>query len=229
MYSQQKVGAIIVAAGSGERMGGVDKLMALLGGEPVIAWVTTTFQNCKLISQIVLVLSEANLEPGKRLAAAHGWSKVSDICPGGQRRQASVVSGLKRLKDCEWVVVHDGARPLVTEDLISRGLRAAEATGAAAAAVPVTDTIKVAGDDMFIRKTPPRQKLWAVQTPQVFRLAIITSAYRQIGENEVSDDAAAVEQSGHRVKLYMGAYDNIKITTPSDLALAEVLLERHGR
>jgi 2-C-methyl-D-erythritol 4-phosphate cytidylyltransferase len=229
MYSQQKVGAIIVAAGSGERMGGVDKLMALLGGEPVIAWVTTTFQNCKLISQIVLVLSEANLEPGKRLAAAHGWSKVSDICPGGQRRQDSVVSGLKRLKDCEWVVVHDGARPLVTEDLISRGLRAAEATGAAAAAVPVTDTIKVAGDDMFIRKTPPRQKLWAVQTPQVFRLAIITSAYRQIGENEVSDDAAAVEQSGHRVKLYMGAYDNIKITTPSDLALAEVLLERHGR
>jgi len=229
MHSQQKVGAVIVAAGSGERMGGGDKLMTLLGGEPVIARVASTFQNCKLISQIVLVLSEANLERGKQLAIARGWSKVSDICPGGRRRQDSVVSGLNRLKDCDWVVVHDGARPLVTEDLISRGLIAAEATGAAAAAVPVTDTIKVAGDDMFIRKTPPRRKLWAVQTPQVFRLATITSAYRHIEDNEVTDDAAAVEQSGHRVKLYMGAYDNIKITTPSDLALAEVLLGKHGR
>ena len=229
MHNQQKVGAVIVAAGSGERMGGEDKLMILLGGEPIIARVANTFQNCKLISQIVLVLSKANLERGRRLAAAQGWSKVSDICPGGRRRQDSVISGLNRLRDCEWVVVHDGARPLVTEDLISRGLSAAEATGAAAAGVPVTDTIKVAGDDMLVRETPLRQKLWAVQTPQVFRLATIADAYRHIEDNDVTDDAAAVEQSGHRVKLYMGAYDNIKITTPSDLALAEVLLAKHGR
>jgi len=229
MDSQQKVGAIIVAAGDGKRMGGADKLMALLGGEPVIARVVSTFESCKLISQIVLVLSEANLERGRRLAADYNWSKLSDICPGGQRRQDSVVAGIARLRDCAWVVIHDGARPLVSEDLISRGLSAAEATGAAVAAVPVTDTIKVAGDDMLVRETPPRRKLWAVQTPQVFRLATIAGAYRHIGDNDVTDDAAAVEQSGHRVKLYMGAYDNIKITTPSDLALAEVLLKEHGR
>jgi len=228
MHSQQKVGAIIVAAGSSKRMGRVDKVMALLGGKPVLARVVNTFQNCKLVDQIVIALSEPNLERGRRLAAEHEWPKVTDICPGGQRRQDSVVAGLNRLQDCEWVVVHDGARPLVTEDLISRGLKEAEATGAAAAAVPVTDTIKAAGDDMFIQKTPPRQNLWAVQTPQVFRFNTITSAYRQI-ENEVTDDASAVEQSGHRVKLYMGAYDNIKITTPSDLALAEVLLGKHGK
>jgi 2-C-methyl-D-erythritol 4-phosphate cytidylyltransferase len=154
---------------------------------------------------------------------------VSDICPGGRRRQDSVVAGISRLTDCEWVVVHDGARPLVSEELISRGLSAAQATGAAAAAVPVTDTIKIAGDDMLVRETPPRRGLWAVQTPQVFRLDTITNAYRDRGDGEVTDDAAAVEQSGHRVKLYMGAYDNIKITTPSDLALAEVLLKEHGR
>jgi 2-C-methyl-D-erythritol 4-phosphate cytidylyltransferase len=229
MHSQQKVGAVIAAAGSGERMGGPDKLMALLGGEPVIARVVSTFDNCKLISRIVLVLSEANLEWGRRLKAARGWSKVSDICPGGRRRQDSVVAGISRLTDCEWVIVHDGARPLVSEELISRGLSAAQATGAAAAAVPVTDTIKIAGDDMLVRETPPRRGLWAVQTPQVFRLATITNAYRDRGDGEVTDDAAAVEQSGHRVKLYMGAYDNIKITTPSDLALAEVLLKEHGR
>jgi 2-C-methyl-D-erythritol 4-phosphate cytidylyltransferase len=229
MHNQQKVGAVIVAAGSGERMGGKEKLMALLSGEPVIARVTSTFQSCKLIDQIVLVLSKANLERGRRLASAHDWSKVSDICPGGRRRQDSVIAGLKRLKDCQWVVVHDGARPLVTEELISRGLTAAEATGAAAAAVPVTDTIKIAGDDMTIQETPPRRRLWAVQTPQVFRLATINSAYRHIEDNDVTDDAAAMEQSGHRVKLYMGAYDNIKITTPSDLALAEVLLGKHER
>ena len=228
MHSQQKVGAIIVAAGSSKRMGRVDKVMALLGGKPVLARVVNTFQNCKLVDQIVIALSEPNLERGRRLAVEHEWPKVTDICPGGQRRQYSVVAGLNRLQDCEWVVVHDGARPLVTEDLISRGLKEAEATGAAAAAVPVTDTIKAAGDDMFIQKTPPRQNLWAVQTPQVFRFNTITSAYRQI-ENEVTDDASAVEQSGHRVKLYMGAYDNIKITTPSDLALAEVLLGKHGK
>ncbi|MBN1862857.1 MAG: 2-C-methyl-D-erythritol 4-phosphate cytidylyltransferase [Dehalococcoidales bacterium] len=229
MHSQQKVGAVIVAAGSGERMGGGDKLTALLSGEPVISRVVRTFENCRLISRIVLVLSEANLERGRQLATAGGWSKVSDICPGGRRRQDSVVAGLKRLPDCAWVVVHDGARPLLSEDLIRRGLRAAEATGAAAAAVPVTDTIKVAGDDMLVRETLPRRELWAVQTPQVFRRDILTGAYNNLGDDVVTDDAAAVERSGQRVKLYMGAYDNIKITTPGDLALAEALLKEHGR
>ena len=157
--------------------------------------------------------------------AQAGWSKVTDVCPGGERRQDSVAAGLGRLKDSNWVVIHDGARPLIAAALIEAGLEAAEASGAAVAAVPVSDTIKVAGDDLFVQGTPPRQRLWAVQTPQVFRFDIITNAYRK-AEAEVTDDATLVERLGYRVKLYMGSYDNIKVTTANDLALAEVLLRK---
>ena len=227
MINQQKVGAVIVAAGRGERMGGVDKMFALLGGEPVLARVVSVFEACSLIDQIVIVLGEQNLERGKKLVAEEGWSKVTDVCPGGKLRQDSVAAGLGRLKDCHWVVIHDGARPLVTVALIEAGLEAAKETGAAVAAVPVADTIKVAADDRFVQSTPPRRSLWAVQTPQVFRSDIITEAYRKI-RVEVTDDASAVERMGYRVKLYMGSYDNIKITTANDLALAEVIWQKHG-
>jgi 2-C-methyl-D-erythritol 4-phosphate cytidylyltransferase len=221
----QKTAAIIVAAGRGERMGGVDKMFAPLAGRPVLAWVVDTFQKCPLVDQIVVVLAEHHLERGKRLAKEQGWSKVTDICPGGQRRQDSVRSGLRQLKDCHWVIIHDGARPLVTEALIEAGLEAARETGAAVAAVPVTDTIKLASDDGFILGTPPRHSLQAVQTPQVFRFDIITEAHRR-AEGMVTDDASLVERLGYRVKLYMGSYDNIKITTPSELALAKILVQR---
>ena len=126
------------------------------------------------------------------------------------------------------MVIHDGARPLVTVDLINRGLEAIEETGAAVAAVPVTDTIKMVGDDRIVRQTPPRQNLWVVQTPQVFGIKIIAEAYSRVS-GDVTDDASLVEQSGYRVKIYMGAYDNIKITTPDDLALAEALWQKHER
>ena len=225
---QQRVGAVIVAAGSSHRMGGVDKVWARLNGKPLLARVIDVFQSCDLIDQIVVVLSERNLERGQQLVAEQGWTKVTDVCPGGERRQDSVLAGLGRLDRCNWVVIHDGARPLVTEELVERGLEAAEETGAAIAAVPVTDTIKVAGDDHFVQGTPPRQNLWAVQTPQVFRFDIIEKAYRQ-AKSEVTDDATLVEQLGYRVKLYMGSYDNIKVTTPNDLALAEVLWQEHEK
>ena len=225
MYNNQKVGAIVAAAGKGERMGGVDKMFAPLAGRPVLAWVVDTFQHCPLVDQIVVVLAEHHLERGKTLAREQGWSKVTDICPGGQRRQDSVAAGLRQLKDCRWVIIHDGARPLVTEALIEAGLEAAKETGAAVAAVPVTDTIKLASDDGFILGTPPRHSLQAVQTPQVFRFDIITEAHRR-AEGMATDDASLVERLGYRVKLYMGSYDNIKITTPSDLALAKILVQR---
>ncbi len=223
---QQKVGAVIVAAGKSQRMSGIDKVFALLGGKPAIARVIDIFQGCNSIHQIVVVLSQQNLEQGQQLVAKQGWPKVTDVCPGGERRQDSVTAGLSRLTDCDWVVIHDGARPLVTVDLIDRGLEAAQETGAAVASVPVTDTIKVAGDDGFVQGTPPRQNLWAVQTPQVFRFDIIAEAYRQ-AKYEVTDDARLVEQLGYKVKLYMGSYGNIKVTTPDDLALAEVLWRKH--
>jgi len=217
-----------VAAGESQRMGGVDKVLALLGGKPVLARTIDVFQSCNSIDRIVVVLSEQNLEPGKRLVAEEGWSKVTEVCPGGQRRQDSVVAGLSRLKDCYWVVIHDGARPLLTEGLISRGLVEAKETGAAVAAVPVTNTIKAVGGDRIVHQTPLRQNLWAVQTPQVFCYHIIAEAYRR-AKGEVTDDASLVEQMGGKVKLYMGAYDNIKITTPDDLVLAEALWQKHGK
>ena len=228
MDKQSKVGAVIAAAGKSQRMGGVDKMLALLGDKPVLARVIDVFQGCASIDQIVVVLSQENLEPGQQLVNEQGWSKVSDVCPGGERRQDSVVAGLNRLSQCDRVVIHDGARPLVTVDLIEQGLEAAQETGAAVAAVPVTDTIKLAGDDLIVQGTPPRQNLWAVQTPQVFRFDMIAEAYRQT-KYEVTDDARLVEQLGYKVKLYMGSYDNIKITTPNDLALAEVLWQSMKR
>jgi 2-C-methyl-D-erythritol 4-phosphate cytidylyltransferase len=222
--THQKTAAIIAAAGRGERMGGKDKMFAPLAGKPVLAWAVDTFQKCTLIDQIVIVLAENDLEKGKKLAGELGWSKVTDICPGGEERQQSVAAGLGRLKDCQWVVIHDGARPLVTEALIKEGLEAAEETGAAVAAVPVTDTIKLTDDNGFVMGTPPRKSLWAVQTPQVFRFDIITEAHQK-ADGMATDDASLVERLGYRVKLFMGSYDNIKITTQSDLKLAEILVK----
>ena len=221
------VAAIIVAAGESRRMGGVDKAFTLLAGKPVLARAVDAFQKCGSVQQVVLVVNEQNLERCQQLVAESGWSKVTDVCPGGERRQDSVAAGLSHLSHCDWVVIHDGARPLVTADLIEHGLEAARETGAAVAAVPVTDTIKVAGDDRIVHQTPPRRNLWAVQTPQVFGFGIITEAYRQ-PKGEVTDDASLVEQSGYKVKLYMGSYANIKVTAPDDLALAEILWQKQG-
>ncbi len=226
--NQQEVGAIIAAAGESRRMGGIDKLFAPLGGKPALVRVLDAFASCDKVSQIVVVVSERNLERCRQLIAEKRYSKPIEVCVGGKRRQDSVAAGLKRLDDCRWVVVHDGARPLVTKELIEGGLEAAQETGAAVAAVPVTDTIKIAADDRIVRQTPPRQNLWAVQTPQVFRFDIIARAYEQ-AKDEVTDDASLVERLGHKVKLYTGSYDNIKITNADDLALAEVLLKKHGK
>jgi 2-C-methyl-D-erythritol 4-phosphate cytidylyltransferase len=224
----EKVAAIIVAAGEGRRMEGIDKALVPLAGEPLILMTTRPFQQCLAVGQIVVVVSSNREQQCRALVAGPAWSKVTDICLGGARRQDSVAAGLKLLKDCDWVIIHDGARPLVTIDLIERGLEAAKETGAAAAAMPVTDTIKVADDGGMVCQTLSRQNLRAVQTPQVFRFDIIQAAYQQ-ASGDVTDDASLVEKLGHRVKLYSGSYDNIKVTTPADLALAEIILKRRGR
>lgn len=224
----QQVSAIIVAAGKSRRMGGVDKIFAMLGGKPILAWSVEAFQNCPSIHQIIVVVSQKNLKIAQKMAKEQGWLKVSDICAGGARRQDSVLAGLNKLSNCKWVLVHDGARPFITTDLIERGLEAAKETGAAVPAVPATDTIKIAGEDKIVQQTLPRHSLWVVQTPQVFDFNVIKEAYRQ-AKNDVTDDASLVEQIGYKVKIYQGSYDNIKITTPDDLALAEALAKRHGK
>jgi 2-C-methyl-D-erythritol 4-phosphate cytidylyltransferase len=205
-------------------MNGIDKVLAPLGGRPVLSYVLAAFDGCKSIDQIVLVVNEKSRKACRKLIAEQGLSKPVEVCVGGKRRQDSVAAGLRQLKDGDWVVIHDGARPLVTKELIEEGLKAAKETGAAVAAVPVTDTIKVASDDRIVLDTPVRQNLWAVQTPQVFRFDIITEAYRK-AKGEATDDASLVEQAGYKVKLYMGSYDNIKITNPDDLLIAEALIK----
>jgi 2-C-methyl-D-erythritol 4-phosphate cytidylyltransferase len=222
-----KVCAIIVAAGKSRRMNGQDKIFAPLSGKPVLAWAGDTFQTCPAVSRIVLVLSEENMERGRQLARERGWSKVTEVVAGGIRRQDSVAAGLQYVKDCGWVIIHDGARPFITCELITQGLAAAGETGAAIAAVQVTDTIKSIKDDRIVEKTLPRQNLWRAQTPQIFRSDIISRAYREI-KSEATDDASLVEQLGIRVKIFPGSYGNIKITTPADLALAQALSGEQG-
>jgi len=218
------VAAVIVAAGDSQRMDGIDKVMASLGGRPVLARVIDTFQKCDRVEQIIIVMNPKNIEEARQMAAREKWSKVTDVVMGGKRRQDSVMEGLKKLKQCEWIVIHDGARPLMREELIKRGLDAAHETGAAAPAIPVTDTIKVIKDRDIVAQTLPRENLRAVQTPQVFRFDIVQNTYK-FAAGEYTDDAALVEKAGFKVKLFPGAIDNIKITTKDDLAVAEVLLK----
>ena len=208
-------------------MGGADKMFARVSGKTILSLVVETFQKCNAVDQIILVVNQQSVDKVRQSVAENHWDKITEVCVGGKRRQDSVAAGLKQLRDCHWVIIHDGARPLVTRDLIEQGLEAAKETGAAVAAVPVTDTIKVAGDDRIVLETPPRQNLWAVQTPQVFRFGIITKAYQQ-AKDEVTDDASLVEALGYKVKLYMGSYDNIKVTTNYDLLIAETL-QKHGQ
>jgi 2-C-methyl-D-erythritol 4-phosphate cytidylyltransferase len=205
-------------------MNGIDKVFAPLGGIPALAYVLDAFEKCASIAQIVVVVSQANVARCHELIAEGKWAKPIEVCAGGKRRQDSVAVGLAKLDKCDRVVIHDGARPLVTKALIEDGLEAAKETGAAVAAVPVTDTIKTAGDDRIVRQTPPRQNLWAAQTPQVFRVDIISRAYQNV-KGEVTDDASLAEKLGYKVKLYMGSYDNIKITTTNDMLVAEALLK----
>jgi 2-C-methyl-D-erythritol 4-phosphate cytidylyltransferase len=174
-----------------------------------------------LVQQIILLLNDRDLARGQKLKKERGWSNV-DLCPGGARRQDSVREGLKQIKDCDWVMIHDGARPFLTLDLIENGFKVARQAGAAVAAVPVKDTIKLADSKKLIKETLPRDRLWAAQTPQTFRFDIITNAYENLTA-EVTDDAAAVERLGYKVQLYRGDYRNIKVTTPEDLALARII------
>ena len=216
-------GAIIVAAGAGTRMEGVDKVFAPLRGEPLIAHTVRAFERCPAVETIVLVVAGPLLAEMSRLVDQQGWQKAQTVTVGGPRRQDSVVLGLRVLAPCEWVVVHDGARPLVHPDLIAKGLEVAADGGAAIAAVPVKDTVKVVGTEGQVQATLDRSTLWQAQTPQVFRRDLLERAHREVAE-DVTDDAAMVEGLGMPVRVFLGSYENIKVTTPEDLLMAEALL-----
>lgn len=220
-------GAVIVAAGTASRMGGIDKVMAELDGEPMIARTVRTFQNCDAISEIVVVTRPDLIVPIMSLCA--GFDKVKAVVAGGASRQESVKLGLNALSNrVQLVAVQDGARPLVSDEVIDRTVRAAHSYGAAAPAVPVKDTIKVAQGGLVV-STPDRSQLRAVQTPQVFDFDLLRGALKKAeAENlTVTDDCSAVEQMGMSVKLVEGDERNIKITTPLDLKMAALLLEEN--
>ena len=219
-----RVGAIVVAAGSSTRMGQVDKVFAPLMGRPLFSYSVDALERCQLIERVVVVLGEQVIEKGWEAVRRFGWNKVS-IVAGGHRRQDSVRAGLPLLSDTDWIVVHDGARPCVTSQMIERGLSEAIRTGAAVAAVPVKDTVKVVDVDMTVVQTPDRARLWLVQTPQVFSRDLLVRAHSEVAQ-DVTDDASMVEQVGGSVRIFQGSYANVKVTTPEDLEIAEHLLSR---
>lgn len=221
----KKCGAVIVAAGSASRMGGIDKVMAPLGGEPMILRTVRTFQNCGAIREIVIVTREDLILPITELCG--GFDKVRAVVRGGDSRQASVKLGLSAFTDkMELAAVHDGARPLVSEAVIDRTIRAAHTYGGAAPVVSVKDTIKVF-EGGFIASTPDRETLRAVQTPQVFDLDLLRGALEKADKDgaAVTDDCSAVERLGLKIRLVEGEERNLKVTTPMDLKIAEMLLE----
>ena len=223
-----KVGAIVVAAGESKRMVSADKIFVPLIGQPLIAHCLKSLHDSTQIDAIVLVMSSHNVERGRQLVEANGWRKVIDVCAGGNLRQDSVRIGLERLADAALIIVHDGARPFIDEGMSGRSLREAAHTGAATAAVPVKDTIKSADAEMFVTHTIERNTLWSAQTPQVFRRQLLVEAHERVTEN-VTDDASMIEQIGGKVRLFMGSYSNIKITTPEDLPMAEAILNARAQ
>lgn len=218
-------GAVIVAAGSASRMGGIDKVMAKLHGEPMIVHTLRAFEACDAVSEIVVVTREDLILPITGLTGA--FPKVRAVVAGGKSRQESVHLGLNALSEkVKLAAVHDGARPLVTWQLIDRVVRAAGTYGAAAPAIPVKDTIKVV-EGRVVKSTPDRAALFAVQTPQVFDFDLLRGALKkaEMDGTQVTDDCSAVENLGMAVKIVEGDERNLKVTTPMDLKIAEMMME----
>ena len=220
--------AVIVAAGSSRRMGGENKLLLPLAGAPVLAHTLSAFEKCAAIRDIVLVCREQDILPYTELAKSFGISKLRTVTRGGDSRTASVLAGITAApEDAALVAVHDGARPLVSEAVITEAVYAAAVCGAAAPVVPVKDSIKRI-EDGRIAADVPRDTLAAVQTPQVFSRAVLTRALQAAArENRTfTDDCAAVEAMGQAVRATHGSYENLKITTPEDILVAEALLQK---
>ena len=220
----QRVGAVLVAAGSSRRMG-FDKVWAELAGQPVLAYSLHVLAEAPSIDQIALVVSEDRLARARALVGAAQPRIV--VCPGGALRRDSVAAGLAALGPCEWVVVHDAARPFLDAELLSRGLRAAGPTGAAVAAVATRDTIKRVVGEVVV-ETLPRDELRAIQTPQVFRRELLLRALAR-ADSDVTDEATLVERLGGTVRVFPGDEANWKITTPTDFQLAAACLAERQR
>ena len=201
-----------------------------LDDRPILSHTIGVFDQSSVVDAIFVIVGEMDFDVCRSaVIEPYDFQKVAGLVSGGETRQDSVFNGLKALpKDTDFVVVHDGVRPFVTDEMIFTCLEAAADWGAAVAAVPVKDTIKITDSDGFVVDTPDRNRLWSVQTPQVFRRDLLIEAHRHVRQEgiQLTDDAALVEQLGLKVKCVMGSYGNLKITTPEDLIVAEALMNK---
>jgi 2-C-methyl-D-erythritol 4-phosphate cytidylyltransferase len=223
-----RVHAVLAAAGQGVRMGAVgSKVLLAAGGQSILARAVEAFDHSPNADAIHVVAAEAHLEAIRHELAHRQWRKPIEVSVGGARRQDSVYLALQRLPPCDFVIIHDAARPLVSQELIAGALEAALQTGAATVAVPLTDTCKQVGPDGLVQQTLPRARLQAAQTPQAFRYDWLIEAHAQ-GQAQgwiVDDDAELVERLGHPVRVVPGDPRNLKVATPADLLVLQAFLK----
>jgi 2-C-methyl-D-erythritol 4-phosphate cytidylyltransferase len=220
MTDDSRAAAILLAAGRAERMGGIDKALAPLGGIPLLEHSLSVFQDSPSVDEVVVVASPANIEAVREVALA--YPKAGAVVPGGERRRDSVRAGLDAAAGAAFVLVHDAARPFLSPEMIGACLAAARGAGAAICVVPVADTIKRSMDGHLVRGTVSRAGLYLAQTPQCFRRDLLLRAHEG-SDVDATDDAALVEHLGEPIWLVPGSPLNLKVTTPEDLVLAEAV------
>ena len=225
-----KNSVVILAAGKGSRMGeSINKQYLNINGYPVLYYTLKAFSQSNDIDEIIVVVAEGEMDYCKEeVIEKYGFSKVKDIVVGGTERQNSVLNGLIAVSNCDIVLIHDGARPFITDSIISNAIIYANSYGAAACGVMPKDTIKIKDSEGFSLDTPERETLFCVQTPQAFKYDLILDCHKKIHEDgiKVTDDTMVVERYGNKVYLYEGSYNNIKVTTPEDLELGRQILKR---
>ena len=225
--------AIVLAAGQGKRMNSkIQKQFLEIQGYPVLYYSLRCFQDSPLIQDIILVTGEKSVTYCKEeIVKKYGFTKVTAVIPGGKERYDSVYAGLCACQECGYVLIHDGARPFITEEILERGLQKVKENGACVIGMPSKDTVKLSDAQEFVKETPDRKCVWTIQTPQIFSYPLIRNAHESIRQKDMSsitDDAMVVEQeTGVKVALAEGSYQNIKITTPEDLLIAEAFLHYH--
>ena len=224
--------AIVLAAGQGKRMNSkIQKQFLEIQGYPVLYYSLRCFQDSPLIQDIILVTGEKSVTYCKEeIVKKYGFTKVTAVIPGGKERYDSVYAGLCACQECGYVLIHDGARPFITEEILERGLQKVKESGACVIGMPSKDTVKLSDAQEFVKETPDRKCVWTIQTPQIFSYPLIRNAHESIRQKDMSsitDDAMVVEQeTGVKVALAEGSYQNIKITTPEDLDVADVFLKK---
>ncbi len=223
--------ALVPAAGQGKRMGGAhSKPYLLLEGKPILAHTLLELQRCPLVDEVVLIVERGEIERARAsVVEAFRLQKVGAILAGGVQRQDSVWEGLKTVQDdCDLVMVHDGVRPFISQEMLARAIQGAVDCGASIAAVPAKDTVKLVSAQNVVLTTPDRKSIFLVQTPQTFKRDILVRAYRQAMEDGfyATDEASLVERLGLPVRVVEGSYENIKITTPEDLVVGEMILRK---